>query len=247
MDYKAFKHNPIIVRGMPNGVTYDLSETNQTTITLPPQSTWSSELHWHEQHTEYLRVVKGSVRVRLGLRTFTVSAPKAGQPDAVVTVDTYVRHEWSRADRECPSSEKDEEDVVVIESTGPIDSEKHLFFWNINGTILEAQHTAREDRRESTLPFSGTLADLNITLRLFIIFAVLDNYPALMDVEGWAGSGVLNRAGHAFQWLLAHIVLKFAVLIGYLLRINAVEERFTPDKLMRKWRERSSAIDGKTV
>ena len=36
-----------------------------TTITLPPRSTWTSGLHWHETHMEFLRVISGHAWVSI--------------------------------------------------------------------------------------------------------------------------------------------------------------------------------------
>jgi uncharacterized RmlC-like cupin family protein len=111
---------PIITRGLPNAVVYNLSDQFQTTITLPSGSTWTSGLHWHETHTEYLRLVKGTIRVRLGNTTSIISAHDSPEP-MEVKVERNVWHEWSRAT-------PDGEEVIVIERTDPADHENHLFF-----------------------------------------------------------------------------------------------------------------------
>ncbi|MCJ1233927.1 hypothetical protein MMC14_001885 [Varicellaria rhodocarpa] len=107
----------LITRSWPNAVIYDLTHPSHTKITLPRGSTWSSGLHWHETHIEYLRVLKGSVRVRLGDTFSIISVSKAGDNKPVdVKVDQYQMHEWSRADL-------DGEEVVVVERTDPVDGE----------------------------------------------------------------------------------------------------------------------------
>jgi hypothetical protein len=45
----------VIERPLPDGVIYDMSTVGQVRITLPESSTWSSGLHWHEIHDEYLK------------------------------------------------------------------------------------------------------------------------------------------------------------------------------------------------
>lgn len=228
--HDSYTSTPIITRPHPSAVIYDLSSPDVTTITLPPRSTWSSELHWHERHTEYLRVLKGSVHVRLDNHSFVVTAPQTTGEEAIVRVDVRVRHEWKRADANA-SAEKDEEEVIVIESTEPVDLEKRLFFWNLNGAILEAIAWAG-------LPkfLAGFLIDWRITLHLFVIFGALDNYPVFLDVVGRAGGfrgG--TSAAKTLEALLTHAVLSMAGLLGAAIGMRAVEKRFTPTELYSEW------------
>ncbi|KAJ4201677.1 hypothetical protein NW767_006765 [Fusarium falciforme] len=102
----------VIERPLPNAVTYDLSTTGQVKITLPESSTWSSGLHWHETHDEYLKVIKGTIRVQLGSTIQYISATENEQPE--IKVARYVWHKWQRAG---PDGE-----VVVIERTEPDDN-----------------------------------------------------------------------------------------------------------------------------
>lgn len=234
MDYAKFRSSVIIRRPLPNAVIYDLSKHYETTITLPSGSNWTSELHWHEDHTEYLRLIRGSIRVQLGTRSFTVPAPKPGEPDAIIKVDRYVRHEWSRADR--GASHPDEEEVVVVESTDPRDEAKHIFFWNVNGTILEAQATGAALDAGALRPLRERLLDLWVTLRLFAVFATLDNYPVLIDLKARPWSFIPSFARSATESLVSHIILDLAVLIARLFAVQAVDERFTPVKLLQRWK-----------
>jgi hypothetical protein len=80
--------------------------TSITTILLPKNSTWTSGLHWHNNHTEYLRLVQGSIFVRLGSDTQIISAVAGGRHDMggglatgglVIKVDKGMRHNWGRA------------------------------------------------------------------------------------------------------------------------------------------------------
>ena len=119
----------VIERPLPNGVIYDMSTVGHVRITLPKSSTWSSGLHWHETHDEYLRVVKGTIRVRLGDSRQVISATDGNQPE--IKVPRYAWHEWQRA-------APDGEEVVVIERTDPDDNDKAIFFWNLNGVILNS-------------------------------------------------------------------------------------------------------------
>ncbi len=148
----------------PGQVTYsfDHSDPNATIITLPPRSSWTSGLHWHETHTEYLRVIRGAACVRLQGKT-SIITPE----DGLVTIPAFVKHEWMRA-----STHGSDEDLVVKEWTSPADGEKEIFFRNLSSVI-------QEDYRNAWIPV-GWL----ITLQLFVIFGALDNYPIF--VEGWA-------------------------------------------------------------
>ncbi|RSL59321.1 hypothetical protein CEP53_005863 [Fusarium sp. AF-6] len=158
----------VIDRPLPNAVTYDLSTTGQVKITLPESSTWSSGLHWHETHDEYLKVIKGTIRVQLGSTIQYISATENEQPE--IKVARYVWHEWQRA---VPDGE-----VVVIERTVPDDNEKAIFFWNLNGVILDAPRLMSDPSSAvSRLPgrFRGLALDFWITLNLFVIFNHFDN------------------------------------------------------------------------
>jgi quercetin dioxygenase-like cupin family protein len=203
--------SPIIKRPGPSAVIYDLSEPSLTTITLPKGSSWTSGLHWHETHDEFLRVIIGSIKVRIGNETITL---KAGQE---AKIPKLARHEWSRAD-----DAKSDEDVVVIERTDPVDEEKHFFFWNLNGVILGEGGG------------SGYFNEWLLMLRLFVIFYELDNWPILFEL-GYVrryGSGV---AAAYLEFAITHVVLAATSKIGYALGFKAVDQRYTPPGLFQTW------------
>lgn len=198
---------PIIQRSGPNAVTYDLSQPHLTFITLPMGSEWSSGLHWHETHDEYLRVLRGTIRVRLGEGTRLL------RPGEEARVPKYVRHEWSRADI------LGGEEVIVAERTDPADIQKHLFFWNLNGVILNAQ-AAKAD---------GWLAELLTTFKLFLIFYTLDNWPVFYDLSSyWGPFGITNQ----IEAVVTHALLAAAALIARLMGYKAVDAKFTPQSLL---------------
>lgn len=227
-----FTSNPIIKRDAPNAVVYDLSEPHQVTITLPVSSTWSSGLHWHEQHVEYLRVIKGSVQVTLGSQVRTISATDA---ETEVRVDRNVWHEWRRAEIEA------DEDVVVVERTDPEDGEKAVFFWNLNGVILKAQSLNCPPYMPKLL--HGILLEAWVTLSLFSIFRVLDNIPVFVNVlQAFSKRGFVfaektlgHNALHAVDLIISRIVLLLASGISLLFGIRAVREEFTPDDVRQTW------------
>lgn len=227
-----FTNNPVIKREAPDAVVYDLSEPHQVTITLPASSTWSSGLHWHERHVEYLRVIKGSVQVTLDSQVRTISASDS---ETEVRVDRNVWHEWRRADIE------DDEDVVVVERTDPEDGEKAVFFWNLNGVILKAQGLKCPPYMPKLL--HGLLLDAWVTLSLFAIFRVLDNVPVFVNIlQAFSKRGFVfaeKTLGHtalrAVDVVISRILLLLASAISLLFGIRAVREEFTPDKARQNW------------
>lgn len=217
--------DPIIKRPLPNAVTYDLSSPYHVTITLPSGSTWSSGLHWHESHVEYLRIVKGRVRVRLGDTVRMISAATHDTGSSIenvkeTRVDKHMRHEWSRA-------ELNGEDVVVIERTEPTDGEKAIFFWNLNGVILDAQSRLKTRNATGfTVRPRQTLIELWLTLNLFVIFRSLDNFPVFLG---------LPERYHWAERIATHSVLQVAFILAYIWTIEPVDIRYTPEDIFREW------------
>src|SRR3569833_1693745 len=165
-------------------------------------------------YTEYLTVIRGRVHGRLGEDERIIDAADdrgAGPPD--IKVDRGVWHEWSRAEPDGP------DDVVVIEKTDPADNEKAVFFWNLNGVILEAVRSADAPAAmwHRFLPprLKGLLLDLWISLNLFIIFHHLDNFPVFLNLRGSAircGPDLTQRFApdrilNALDMLCSHLVL----------------------------------------
>lgn len=228
----------VIRRDPPSAVVYDLSQTNQVTITLPSGSTWTSGLHWHENHVEYLRVVQGTVRVRLGDTVQTVIASQSGEE---IRVAKNVWHEWSRA-------EPGGEDVIVVERTDPEDGEKAVFLWNLNGVILKAQSLVKPAIVPGVI--FGLLMDFWVTLNLFVIFRNLDNIPVFLNVAGVFSqrgftvveSSRRHRLLKRFDWAWSHAVLKIASILGRLLGVHAVREEFTPPEALHQWSSKNEAI-----
>ncbi|KKY30472.1 hypothetical protein UCDDA912_g09603 [Diaporthe ampelina] len=229
----SFTNNPIIKREAPNAVVYDLSEPHQVTITLPASSTWSSGLHWHEHHVEYLRVIKGSVQVSLDSQVHTISATDA---ETEVRIDRNVWHEWRRADIE------GDEDVVVVERTDPEDGEKAIFFWNLNGVILKAQGLTCPPYMPKLL--HGILLEAWVTLSVFSIFHGLDNIPVFVNVlQSFSKRGFVftdKTLGHTVlrgvDFIISHVLLLLASGISVLFGIRAVRGEFTPASARQSWK-----------
>ena len=229
----------VIRRDPPNAVVYDLSQANQVTITLPSGSTWSSGLHWHEKHVEYLRVVQGTVRVRLGNTVQTVTASRSEDSSQEIRVAKNVWHEWCRA-------EPGGEDVIVVERTDPEDGEKAAFFWNLNGVILKAQRS----NKPTAIPgvIFGLIMDFWVTLNLFVIFRNLDNIPVFVNLaEMISQRGVAVAEGSLRQellkkidWFWSHTVLEIASILGWALGVHPVREDFTPAEVIHRWSSKNA-------
>ncbi|KAE9381242.1 hypothetical protein N431DRAFT_424829 [Stipitochalara longipes BDJ] len=127
------------------------------TITLPPKSTWTSGLHWHESHTEYLQIVRGSALVTLNNITQVFTSE-----NGIITVPRFARHEWQRASTEG-------EDLVVKEWTDPADGQKEVFFRNLSSVILDCTK-------------DGPPKEWWLTWQLFVVFWGLDNYPVFLKM-----------------------------------------------------------------
>ncbi|KAJ8087723.1 hypothetical protein PM082_006560 [Marasmius tenuissimus] len=186
----------IFTRPLPQAVTYDLSIPDQATITLPPQSTWTSGAHWHETHTEYLQVLCGHAEIRLGDTTLQSVGPK----DGVITVPRYAVHEWKRSNLDGL-----EDDLVVREWTDPKDGMKEVFFRSVNGLVLDAIRDGEGSWRMRTLE-----------LELMNLFWRADNWPVVLKsqwppwVHSWA----------------TRFVLWAAVLLGWILGCKGIYPKY---------------------
>ncbi|KAI0838845.1 hypothetical protein F5Y06DRAFT_33657 [Hypoxylon sp. FL0890] len=190
-------------RPPPAAVTYDLSVRDEATIRVPPGSTWTSGPHWHESHTEFLRVLAGRARVTLSGKTFVV-----GPEEGVVVVPRGVVHEWRRGDGLGGSEDKgtgedgeDGETLVVKEWTEPKDGAKEVFFRNLNGLILDAAE-------------GGQSGGVRLELELWNLFWRADNYPVVLG-DGWVG-GVATK-----------VVMGVAVALGWVLGCRGVYEEYS--------------------
>ncbi|KAF5629976.1 uncharacterized protein FTJAE_8346 [Fusarium tjaetaba] len=224
----------VIERPLPNGVIYDMSTVGQIRIKLPESSTWSSGLHWHETHDEYLRVVKGTIRVRLGDLRQVISAVDGNQPE--IKVPRYAWHEWQRA-------APDGEEVIVIERTEPDDNDKAIFFWNLNGVILNSPKMLSDKTSVvSRLPsrLQGLFLDIWIPLNLFIIFQSLDNIPVFLNAPNLSGvkDQRLRSLLRNIDILVSHLILLVASWAGWALGLQPVQRKYTPDDAYETWKSR---------
>ncbi|KAH7265518.1 uncharacterized protein BKA55DRAFT_559137 [Fusarium redolens] len=224
----------VIERPLPNGVIYDMSTVGQVRITLPESSTWSSGLHWHETHDEYLKVVKGTIKVRLGDSRQVIHATDGIQPE--IKVPRYAWHEWQRA-------APDGEEVIVIERTEPDDNDKAIFFWNLNGVILNSPKMLNDEASVvSRLPsrLQGLFLDIWIPLNLFIIFRSLDNIPVFLNAPDISRISD-NRVRGPLQFIdrvVSYLILFAASLVGQALGVQPVRRQYTPDYAYAAWQLR---------
>ncbi|KAF5242165.1 hypothetical protein FANTH_8797 [Fusarium anthophilum] len=224
----------VIKRPLPNGVIYDMSTVGQVRITLPASSTWSSGLHWHETHDEYLKLVKGTIRVRLGDSRQVISATDGNQPE--IKVPRYAWHEWQRA-------APDGEEVVVIERTEPDDNDKAIFFWNLNGVILNSPKMLSDETSVvSRLPsrLQGLFLDVWIPLNLFIIFRSLDNIPVFLNAPDLlpVSDNRLRGLLQNIDTVISHLILLVASWVGLILGLQPVQRKYTPDDAYATWKLR---------
>ncbi|KAJ9662155.1 hypothetical protein H2198_001506 [Neophaeococcomyces mojaviensis] len=111
----------------------DPARPGLTRITLPANSTWTPGPHWHERHTEFFKVIRGKVIIKLDGLVKVI-----GPEDGTQRVDRFVVHEFMRADRNQPEDKKDAGDVITEEWTDPADGSKHVFFRNIFSTLQDS-------------------------------------------------------------------------------------------------------------
>ncbi|KAK0119320.1 hypothetical protein ONS95_008163 [Cadophora gregata] len=241
-------HPHTFSRSGPSSVTYEVPSppysSPHTTITIPIGSTWTSGLHWHETHTEYLQVLSGAALITLNEVTRIYTSQ-----DGVVTVPRYARHEWQRASRaealgvdfglssiavsgsevqtQNPRLESlAEQDLVVREWTSPTDSQKEIFFRNLSGIISYA--------------IEQNQADWYLILQLWVLFLELDNYPVFFQsasvpvLGGWLERLSLGRV---LEWAVCHFLLWCAVVVGKLLGVKGMRKEYTPVMVNRNAEE----------
>ncbi|KAL9107510.1 MAG: hypothetical protein Q9227_007612 [Pyrenula ochraceoflavens] len=168
---------------------------NRTTIVIPEGSKWTPTLHWHEAYTEYLQVVKGRARFTVGDEIV-----ERGPEDGSIRIDSYVPHEFMRADALKPDNEKNEGDVEVREWTDPDDGFREVFFYNVMSMFKES---------------GGKLTPSN-GMQLLATIAYVDNYVVL--IKG------------PFGFYLTHGLYKIGARLAWLLGYKTWYEEYTPKR-----------------
>ncbi|KAF1352691.1 hypothetical protein EJ07DRAFT_136610 [Lizonia empirigonia] len=236
----------------------------KTTISLPRYSAWTSGLHFHVAHTEYIRLVKGAIFIELNGSTRCVSAMANGEIDVstsqlisdglVVKVPRYARHNWGRLEHYINLGKRNEraerirpedwaEDVVVEEWTDPSGIGKPLFFWNLNGIITLPDDSFLSSRQRYA---KDVLGDWWIDLQLFVVFWELDNWPVFVNMRSMWPSGVVFgnvlQISDGFEVVTSLVVLSLARVVAMLLGLRSVEQRRTPDALWDEYCQPSRNI-----
>lgn len=214
----------------PEEVTYDLSQPNCVTITLPVSSTWSSGPHWHETHTEYLQVLQGRAYVRLGDAAGEYSAS-----DGVIEVPKYAVHEWHRASLATEDHSDDIDDggeLVVREWTVPEDGQKEVFFRMLNSFLTEPRPSSLYDA-PALVPrwiLERWMEKWIVMLQLFCIFRSWDNWPVMIG----DGGGLLG-------WMATHVVLGFCSVAGWMLGLRGTYPEYVTEELRLRATGKSAA------
>lgn len=109
-------------------------------------------------------------------------------------------------------------DLVAEEWTHPSDGQKEIFFRNLFST-------AREPLYDSSI-----VGWVYREVQILCVMWELDNYPVLIDFEGWRGGWR--------EWVEAGFtygILGLAAGVGMGLGLRAVREEYTPEWLREKW------------
>lgn len=90
------------------------SDYRLTRAIAPQGSKFQVGAHWHENYDEYMRVVQGRLRLRLG-NSWKVYTPE----DGVILIAKGVIHDLCRADKDAKPGEGDEGDMIIEEWSDP--------------------------------------------------------------------------------------------------------------------------------
>lgn len=215
---KTTTQTQVFRREGPQAVRYDLSRPDCVTITIPIGSTWTSGLHWHETHTEYLQILQGRAFVRLGHRSQEYDSSQ----DGAIEVPNFVVHEWHRV-----WGEEDQEELIVREWTVPEDGKKEVFFRMLNSFLTE-DHPGSLYKAPGMVPqrVMGWIEAWIVMLQLFAIFRSCDNWPVLVGDD----SGLCSRSA-------THLVLAICTGIGYMLGLRGIYQEYVKKDLVQRGRE----------
>lgn len=143
--------------------------------------------------------------------------------DGVITVPRFARHEWRRADAVLGgdgAGDEEGQELVVREWTDPADGKKEVFFRNLSSVIADEVKAGNGRPREWLL-----------TWKLWVVFWGLDNWPVLFDVESLPVVGRVVEGlgvGRWVEWMVTHVVLGAAVVVGRVPGLRSVYGEYTP-------------------
>ncbi|PSN61608.1 hypothetical protein BS50DRAFT_651004 [Corynespora cassiicola Philippines] len=103
-------------------------------VMIPPGSQFQAGSHWHEKYDEVILVIKGRLKVRVG-KEYVIRTPEDGK----IIIPPGITHNVMRADHGLPQDERDDEEVIIHEWSGPVDGSKDLFFRHLF-SIEEDRH-----------------------------------------------------------------------------------------------------------
>jgi hypothetical protein len=221
-----------IRRPAPNAIVFDLSDPSENKMTLPAGSIWTSSLHWHETHVEYLRVIRGSIKVQLDDKTMVLHAPEEPGQESTVRINRWVRHDWGRADG---GADPHGEDVVVIERTEPDDGLKKVFFWSLNAIVLEMV-----DKTRTVGVLEKSTEQARTFLKLMVLCEMMDNWAVFVHLPGFVGGSkwIMERA---FEWVVIRLIFSAARIIAWLLGVDVIREDDMPRDVYEVWMEKKGS------
>jgi hypothetical protein len=109
--------------------------------------------------------------------------------------------------------------LVVKEWTDPADGQKEVFFRNLS-SVIQDWVSAEGPKREWWLEW-----------QLFVVFWGLDNWPVILRFGG------IPIIGSLLEWVITHVVMGLAVLVGRVIGLRSIYEEYTPRRLSEKRRE----------
>jgi hypothetical protein len=201
--------------------------------------------------------VRGSIALYLDGTQKVLSAAAGGEISLgtgalmkrglVIEVPRGARHEWMRAEAwysgrrrmHAKRPEDVQEEVVVEEWMEPRDLGKCLFFWNLNGIIMERGDVGLSVPQKM---LKAVLGSFWVTFQLFVVFWELDNWPVFLSLRGILGPylgvkpWVYQHVEGRLEYVMTFVVLFIAKLLGWLFGVRAVEQRRTPDELWETYK-----------
>jgi len=130
-----------------------------------------------------------------------------------------------------------------MERWDPPDGEKTLLLRNVNGVMLEGPRQQQQHKQGflawCPVVVAQFLLAFWVELRIMVMFAHLDHIPVYVDLPSWSRlrkANVLSVQSLAMvDWVLSHLILSVAALMGWIVGVQPVDERYTPPGEMAYW------------
>lgn len=217
-------------------VLYPTADTDYriTRATIPAGSKFQIGAHWHEEYDEYMKVLKGRGKIRLGNEWKVYTAE-----DGDVKIPRNVVHDICRADKDAKPGEEDGEDFVWEEWTEPsmfvfsvvLSLAFPLLSSNVWGAVL-IETDADDGSKELFFRHAfSSVADKEVfgwklPLQQLLVLMACDTYIAM--VPGPAG------------WYATHGLYALLRPITSLLGLKPFHDEYTPSRLVDIRREMES-------